>query len=266
MVMAILLLPEYTGTLLYFVLPLFSCYYCTNRCLVVGVLLFSCPAVHVSASVSAPATPASALLPLIVFSCCPAGPAVSSSLAPLLYPPLAPYLLPLQVLLLPPPASAQLHNYPSEPPCFVFVVLTAPQSSRYSCSASAASVSASTVSFSVTLRCCACCYLLTCTDRCPSWCHCRCLYVSGCTCARPVFPAPTCPTYALTLTPCACCHPRLCHSSPPTLQLLLLNCTGATTTSTLQVPSLDPILVSDTWLWLDELKSQFTIYIRFAME
>ena len=28
---------------------------------------------------------------------------------------------------------------------------------------------------------------------------------------------------------------------------------------TLQVPSLDPILVSDPWLWLDGLQSQFTI-------
>ena len=35
---------------------------------------------------------------------------------------------------------------------------------------------------------------------------------------------------------------------------------------TLQVPSLDPLLVSDPWLWLDGLKSQFTICIRFAME
>ena len=29
---------------------------------------------------------------------------------------------------------------------------------------------------------------------------------------------------------------------------------------------MDPLIVSDPWLWLDGLKSQFTICIRFAME
>ena len=39
----------------------------------------------------------------------------------------------------------------------------------------------------------------------------------------------------------------------------------STVNPTLQVPSLDPILVSDPWLWLDGLQSQYNC-IRFAME
>ena len=41
---------------------------------------------------------------------------------------------------------------------------------------------------------------------------------------------------------------------------------GDMVTATLHIRSLDPILVSDPWLWLDGLQSQFTICIRFAME